>query len=129
MTSDNWTCKLPVVLQRHCFSFLGKNVFAVFTICKAWHLSSRDRNLLFEALYRTELHGEEPLASIDDNKKTWQLRYTELVRTAFPNSVLLSANHDRLLSKWYGSFALWKLCYRASRDGYNRKAFHDRCDD
>src|SRR4051794_20121283 len=51
-----------------------------------------------------------------------------VAHVSFLETALLSAQHIKLLSQWYGAEAEWRLCYRASRDGFPAKKFHELCD-
>ena len=47
----------------------------------------------------------------------------------FPESVILSGEiyYDHLLKLWIGGNFTWKLCWRASRDGWAASIFHSKC--
>ncbi len=48
--------------------------------------------------------------------------------TSFINSLILTANEGISLTQMFNSLLIYKLIYRASRDGFAASSFHSKCD-
>ena len=43
-------------------------------------------------------------------------------------SVILSGDYYNTVNSWIGGSFTWKLCWRATRDGWSASTFHSNCD-
>jgi len=69
----------------------------------------------------------------DEKKKSIIWEY--LIKCSFEDNnfqfkapIIMNSSYFTKLNEWIGKQCKYTLIFRASRDGYTRKAFHDKCD-
>jgi hypothetical protein len=135
------------------FSFILKsdklvvsNEMKIFQKIEEWVLSDKERKKeMFKLFDLVDYNAIETLNILDlangelgksnemkvylfdimQKKKKGELK-SELTRTP-PMSSLLSSQEKATLLGWIGGKRNWKLCYKATRDGFSAKTFRSLC--
>ena len=84
------------------------------------------QNLILEAKY-FHLHKLIEILMAPERNET-ERKETERLNQLFRDGTLLSIEHKKKLSEFYGNNEQkWELIYKASRDGFGANTFHSRC--
>ncbi|KAL6076557.1 TLDc domain-containing protein [Balamuthia mandrillaris] len=124
--------ELPRELLALAFEHLDvESILAASLVCVEWyHVSNQPpvwKRKCKEGVKKAQWKALQLLK--EQEGLSWKETYQYTVHL-FPESAILGAAEKKALGEWLGDSApFWRLRYRASRDGFSHKRFHELCDD